>query len=174
MPWLVPNKQDQELCLSRYSSVCAVKGSVHAYLSFNPPYLSMHGASPLCVYVYVSPQSTRARSVTGHFTDVMARMMANGGWDGSHLSVSHAGWLGECVHFSTNWGGRGHAMPTEAHSLVAVRIIPVVKIILELKFIFLPQNGLQEQLKLKNNFNCKSTVNLAVHWQSILIAKYQP
>ena len=42
----------------------------------------MHVASPLCVYVYVSPQSrasARARSVTGHFTDVMARMMANGG-----------------------------------------------------------------------------------------------
>ena len=33
----------------------------------------------------------------------------------------------------------------EKHSLVAVRIIPVVKIILELKFIFLTQNGLQEQ-----------------------------
>ena len=36
-------------------------------------------------------------------------------------------------------------LPSEAHSLVAVRIIPVVKIILELKFIFLPQNRLQEQ-----------------------------
>ena len=36
---------------------------------------------------------------------------------------------------------------SEAHSLVAVRIVPVVKVILELKFIFLPQNGLQDQLR---------------------------
>ena len=44
---------------------------------------------------------------------------------------------------------------TEVHSLVAVRIIPVVKMILQLKFISLHQNGLQDHQQLQNNLNCK-------------------
>ena len=52
---------------------------------------------PLCVCLCISTKP-RAGSVTGHFTDVMARMMANS----PHLSVSlSAGVLGKCVYRCT-------------------------------------------------------------------------
>ena len=88
-------------------------------------------------------------------------------WKSSAYHLCHLDQL--CAH---QWQSRLDHFCQEKHSLVAVKIIPVVEIILELKFISLHQNGLQDQPQLQNNFNCKWTVNLTVHWQLILIAKY--